>query len=340
MADNPGSDGWSRVQPHLPGMALALVLALLSTGLAKLPGLSVMGPLTIALLLGIAIRARVGLPPSTAVGIKTSARTVLRLGIVLMGARLDFRLVAAAGPKLMLLVSSLIALGLFAIPRIGRRFLVPERLGMLLAVGTSICGASAVVAAAPVVKAPQEDVTLAVALCGILGTLGVFLFMLVGPFLGLTTPQLAILAGASLHEVAQVMAAAFSWGTEAGDLGTLVKLSRVVLLAPALVVLSVVTGGGIKSMKFTWQDPPIPYFVLGFLGMGVLASSGYMPAPVKSGLSTSSVFLMTMAMGAMGLNTPLELLKAAGARVFQAGILGFLLLCGVGYALILGMGMG
>lgn len=321
----------------LVGTALALALASVSYWLANLPGLKVLGALTVALIVGILWRATLGLPAVAVPGTKLTARTILRLGIVLMGARLDFGLVAQAGPKVLFLDVVMITLGIAGISWIARRFGVGAKLGLLLAVGTSICGASAVAAAAPVTKADEDDVTLAVALCGLLGTAGVLFYVFVGPFLGLTTLQLAILSGSTLHEVAQVMAAAFTWGTASGDMGTLVKLTRVVLLAPALVVLGLATGGGVKGMRFSWQEPPVPWFVIGFLAVGAVGSLGVMPAVVKGGLSTASVFLMVMAMAAMGLNTPLEMIRKAGMRVIYAGLVGFSLLAATSWLIIHGL---
>jgi len=287
-----------------------------------LPGLQVVGPLTVALLLGVSLRTALGLAPVWSEGTRYSARSVLRLGIVLMGARLDFGLVAKVGPRVVLLALSVIVGGILGIRWVARRFGVPEKLGTLLAVGTSICGASAVVAASSVTRAEEEDTTLAVGLCGILGTVGVLFYVFVGPLLGLSTAQLAILSGATLHEVAQVMAAAFTWGTSAGDLGTLVKLTRVVLLAPALVVLGLVSGAGGK-VRYSLKEPPIPWFVIGFLFVGVLGTVGVVPPVAKAWLSTASVFLMVMAMAAMGLGTHLSMVRRAGMRVVYAGLVGF-----------------
>jgi RNA polymerase sigma factor (sigma-70 family) len=159
------------------------------------------------------------------------------------------------------------------------------------------------------------------------------------PLLGLGTSQLAILSGSTLHEVAQVMAASFTWGTEAGDLGTLVKLTRVVLLAPALIILGVLSGAG-SRVKYSFKEPPIPWFVIGFLAVGVVASVGLLPPQVLSGLSTASVFLMVMAMGAMGLATQLQMLREAGMKVIYSGLAGFALLAALSFALIKLFGIG
>lgn len=305
-----------------PGLFLAVALAGTSYWLATLPGLQVVGSLTVALLLGLALRATMGLPGVLVEGNRFAAKTVLRLGIVLMGARLDFGLVARAGPKILLLDVAVIVVGIVGIAGVARRFAVPSKLATLLAVGTAVCGASAVVAASSVTRANEEDTTLAVGLAGILGTVGVLFFVFVGPMLGFNSMQLAVLSGSTLHEVAQVMAAAFSWGTEAGDLGTLVKLTRVVLLAPALIVLGLVSGAG-GRMKYSWKEPPIPWFVVGFLVLGALGTTGLISPEVRAGLSSTSVFLMVTAMAAMGLATPFQLIRRAGMKVIYAGLLGF-----------------
>ncbi len=318
-APPPSGSVWRR---RLPGLGAAAGLAVASHWLATLPGLKVVGPLTVALLIGILLRTALGLSPTLVEGTRYSARSVLRLGIVLMGARLDFALVAKVGPRVLLLSLAVIVCGILGIRWVTKRFGVPEKLGTLLAVGTSVCGASAVVAASSVTRAEEEDTTLAVGLCGILGTVGVLFFIFVGPLLGLSSSQLAILSGATLHEVAQVMAAAFTWGTSAGDLGTLVKLTRVVLLAPALVVLGLVSGAG-GSVRYSWKEPPIPWFVMGFLAVGGLGSVGVLPAAAKATLSSASVFLMVMAMAAMGLGTHISMIRRAGMRVVYAGLVGF-----------------
>lgn len=318
---------------QLPGTALALALAGVSYWLATLPGLKIMGALTVALIVGIAWRATAGLPAVAVPGTKFTGRTLLRAGIVLMGARLDFGLVAQAGPKVLFLDMVMITLGIAGIFWISRRFGVEAKLATLVAVGTSICGASAVVAAASVAKADEEQTTLAVALMGILGTIGVLFYVLVGPFLGLSPMQLAILAGSTLHEVAQVMAAAFTWGTATGDMGTLVKLTRVVLLAPALIVLGLVIGSS-NGLRYSWKEPPIPWFVIGFLAVGAIGSSGLMPDAVKQGLSQASIFLMVMAMAAMGLNTQLGMIRKAGMKVIYAGLVGFGMLAVTSWLLI------
>jgi uncharacterized integral membrane protein (TIGR00698 family) len=307
-------------------------MALLADRLATLPALKVFGPLTLALVFGIALRAAAGPLPWSDAGSKFCARPVLRIGVFLMGARLDFALVAKVGARVLLLDLLLICVGLVGIAWLARAFAVPAKLATLLAMGTSICGASAVVAAGAVTGADEEDVTLAVALCGILGTAGVLFYVLVGPLLPLTMTQLAILCGSTLHEVAQVIAAAFTWGNESGDLGTMVKLARVVLLAPALLALGFAMRG--PGVRYSWKEPPVPWFVVGFIALGIAGSLGGLPGENRAILSATSIFLMTCAMAAMGLHTPLGMIRRAGARVLYAGVAAFGCMAALSFLLI------
>jgi uncharacterized integral membrane protein (TIGR00698 family) len=318
----------------LPGIALCVALAVAAQLLSGLPVFKVLGPLTLSLVMGIALRAAAGPLPWSDEGSRFCARPLLRLGVFLMGARLDLALVEKVGPRVLLLDLLLICAGLVGIAWLARLFGVPAKLATLLAVGTSICGASAVVAAGSVTKADEDDVTLAVALCGILGTLGVLFYVLVGPRLPLTVSQLAILTGSTLHEVAQVVAAAFTWGSASGELGTLVKLTRVVLLAPALLALEIAVIEKRGAVRYTLRDPPVPWFVIGFVVLGVVASTGILPAALKAALVTASIFSMTAAMAAMGLHTQLQMLRKAGLRVVYAGLLAFAAMAALSFTLI------
>ena len=324
----------ARVSPLLPGILLCLVLALAAQVLAGFHVFQVLGPLTMALVLGIALRAAAGPLPWSDAGSRFCARPLLRLGVFLMGARLDFALVEKVGARVLLLDLLLICAGLVGIAWLARMLGVPAKLATLLAVGTSICGASAVVAAGSVTRAEEEDVTVAVALCGVVGTLGVLFYVLAGPHLPLTVSQLAILTGSTLHEVAQVIAAAFTWGSKSGDLGTLVKLTRVVLLAPALLALEIVVIEKRGAVRYTLRDPPIPWFVIGFLLLGVAGSLGALPGAAKDTLAGASIFLMTVAMAAMGLHTQLAMLRRAGLRAVYAGLLAFAAMAALSFTLI------
>ncbi len=328
----------------VPGLVLATLLGGLGLALGNAPGLKVLGALTLAMLLGITLRVLAehlsrGLPPAALPGIAVAARPVLRAGIVLMGVRLHFGLLVEAGPRILALDCIVVGVGLVGIHAIARALAVESRLGMLVAVGTSICGASAVVAAGPVTRADDDDVTLAVGLCGILGTLGVLALIAAAPLLGLSVAQLGILSGSTLPEVAQVVAAAFTWGEASGDLGTLVKLTRVVLLGPALLILGFAYRAGDRAHRFSWRDPPVPWFVLGFLAMAGLNTLGVLGDAGREALTQASIFLMAMAMAAMGLQVDFAHLRSTGFGVVAAGLAGFGMLVGISWTLIRVLGL-
>lgn len=326
-----GSSRWG----WLAGIVLTILLALGATYLAMFPVLKMMGVLSVALLLGIVWRMIFGLPGQIESGVKFSARTLLRWGIVLMGARLNYSLILTAGPKILLVDALVIICGISGIYFLSKRFGLPKELGLLVAVGSSICGASAVAAAAPVADADEESTTLAVALMGILGTLGVFFYVFVGPHLGLSLQALGVLTGSTLQEVAQVMAAAFTWGPLSGDMGTLVKLTRVVLLAPALLVIASVMNHGKKSsLSFSWKEPPLPYFVLGFLFVGGLNTFGVLQGAWQGWLTQASLYLMAFAMGGMGLRTDLGVIRREGRNAALVGGIGFFSLALLSYTMI------
>jgi uncharacterized integral membrane protein (TIGR00698 family) len=328
------------------GVALAVALAAVGFGLARLPGLAVMGPLSLALLLGIAWRATLGVPDVAWAGLRLSSRPVLRAGIVLMGARLDYGVLWTAGPKLLALSVLVIAVAIVGMYALAVRVGLPRHLGMLLAVGTGICGASAVAAASSVTRASEEDTSLALAMMGLLGTAGVFFYVAVGGLLGLTPRELGVLTGGTLHEVAQVIAAAFTWGTVSGDMGTVVKLTRVVLLAPALLLVgwywrrtSADHIAGDLTASFSLANPPVPWFVLGFLAVGAINSAGWLPPLVQGALVQASIFAMAVAMAAMGCATDLAQVRRAGARTLVVGLVGFTVLFGLVLGLIKTVGV-
>src|SRR5207248_10998297 len=138
--------------------------------------------------------------------------------------------------------------------------------------------------------------------------------------------------GSPLREGAQVLAAAFAGGSATGGLGRLVRLPGVVLRARALLALGLVTTER-GTVKWTWKDPPVPWFVIGFLALGIAGSFGLLPAAARQALATASIFLMTAAMAAMGLHTPLAMLRSAGLRVVYAGLLAFAGLAALSFTL-------
>lgn len=320
----PVSDWWL-------GLGLSTFLAGWSYGLAAAPVISLLGALCLALLLGMIWRSCQGTIPEDLSGVRFASKTPLRLGIVLMGVRLHVDYLVAAGPSLLSFTVGLVLFNLLFVIGLSRQWGLSPSLGALLAVGSSICGASAVVATAQVTQAKEEETSLA--LMGLLGTVGVLFYVLCEPLLGLSAGALGILSGATLHEVAQVMAAAFTWGTASGEMGIMVKLIRVVLLAPVLLGLGFFFKQK-RGLTLSWREPPIPYFVVGFLAMGILNSIGVFSPFIQQSLTQTSLFLMTMAMAAQGLLTDWQQVWLQGRTALVVGGVGFTVMAILAYAWI------
>ena len=329
----------------LIALAAALLAGLpgVKTGLfSGLPFIKILGALGWALVLGVIWRSALGLAAGAKPGVAYSARTVLRLGIVLLGVRLNFANLASSGLVILALDALIVIVGIVAVERIGKAMGVSKGLRLTLAFGTGICGASAAVAAGSVAGASDEEVSIAVGTVSLLGTLGVLGYIALREPLGLSAEHYGLLTGSTLQEVGQVIAAASAGTDSALDTATLTKLTRVALLAPALLIASsllrirdarkVVTTDSLEAdslemnSSVTQRPPLVPLFLIGFLFVGVLNSVGAFVPNVSSSLQQLSVLLTTMAMAGIGLGVDLKAVQRVGLRAMLLGAIGFGLL--------------
>ena len=310
-----------------PGILLTATIAAAAFALRQIPGVSVLSPMILSIVLGVALHNLLGTPARAKIGVAFTMRRMLRLGIVLLGLQLTAGQVAEVGGKGVAVIAvSLAACFLFTL-WLGRRLGVERKLTELIAAGTSICGASAVIATNSVTGAHDEDVAYAVACVTVFGSLAMFVYPMLPGLLHLTPRQFGLWSGASIHEIAQVVAAAFQDGREAGDFGTIAKLSRVMLLAPVVILLGLLrSGAGAKA--------PMPWFVFGFIAMVACNSLFPVPAPLRGPLVTFTSFLLSMALAAMGLETDIRKLRAKGLRPLLLGFAASLFIAALSLALI------
>lgn len=324
------SAGSASLAERLGHGALVAALTLAAFGLARVPVGASLGPLVVALILGATLAAtgwartrRLGERP----GVRFVARDVLRLGIVLLGARLDVRVLLELGPWALAGSVLGVAVAFTAVELTGRAFDVPKELRRAVAIGTAICGASAIAAALPLLRARAEHASLAIATISVVGTAGVLGFAGWNALVGAMPPQAALLAGATLQEVGHVVAAGDALGPAASEQALLVKLSRVVLLAPTLLILGWWTRRE-RAREGGPAAPLIPGFVAGFLVTSALVSVGAIPATVATGLAQAGVIATAAAMAAIGLGVDLRVLRTRGRAAAVLGVAGFAaLLC-------------
>lgn len=311
------------VKKIIPGLLFATVLAVVSIQIQNLEVLENMhlSSLIIAIILGMLIRNLLPVSPIFTDGITFSVKRVLRLAIILLGFKLSFTEVAQIGGRGFILVFFVtIATILFTV-WLGKKMGLDDNLSLLIGAGSSICGASAVAAVAPVIDADERDTTFAIATVTIFGTIAMFTFPVFYKVFNLPDVIYAVWAGSSIHEVAQVVAAGFAAGEEAGQFATLIKLTRVLLIIPIAVFLGVREAKKKQDgKKMSLRQITIPWFVFGFLAVVVINSINIIPEAISAQFLTLDAFLLTVAMGAMGLSTNLEKMKQVGMKPFYLGL--------------------
>ncbi|KWW17340.1 MULTISPECIES: YeiH family protein [Peribacillus] len=319
------------------GIGLTLLIAIAAKYLAELPFLHIMGQLVIAILIGVTWKSIMGVPAYAVAGTNYSSKVLLRLGIILLGMRLNLKDIVIAGPRTFAVGAISLVFAILIVYGLTRLFKVDKKLGLLTACGTGICGAAAILAISTQIKAKEKDTAVAVATVAVLGTTFTFGYTILYPLLGLSDPGYGIFAGATLHEIAHVIAAAAPGGNEAVDLAVMVKLTRVALLIPVALLIGFLMNWKERSTcesKSSFKSIQIPWFIIGFLLMSALNTSGFVPASVAAMLVTLSYILMAMSMAGLGLNIDLLTFKKYGGKPFAAGLIGSILLSVLGFALV------
>ena len=327
VASRPKPAAW--IGRILPGLAFAATIAVAAYALRLTPGLSLFSPLILAILLGVSVRIVFGMPAWAKPGAVFAIRPVLRFAIILLGLQLTAAQIAEVGVSGIAIIALTLGATFALTVRLGRLMGVERGLAELIAAGTSICGASAVIAAN---TASDEDVAYAVACVTLFGSIAMFTYPLLGAFLELGPQQYGLWAGASIHEVAQVVAATFQGGQVAGEFGTVAKLSRVMLLAPVVLGLGLICSwqnGGTTAGK-----APRPWFVFGFIALVGLNSVVAVPPEAKAAVAMAATFMLSVALAAMGLETSVTRLRARGLRPLLLGLIASLFIASFSLLLI------
>lgn len=331
-----------RIVRLLPGIALSALVALASVAISAIEthalGHPVIEALVVAILLGMCIRTAWRLPASTDAGIGFAAAQLLEAAVLLLGASVDLPLLLRAGPALALGIVLLVVLGIAASYGIGRTVGLPHKHAILVACGNSICGNSAIAAVAPVIHADKEHVASSIAFTAILGVVVVVGLPFLMQPLRFDNYQYGVLAGLTVYAVPQVIAAAFPVSVLSGQVGTLVKLVRVLMLGPVVLFFALKHRDEAEAHA---ERPAriqlgrfVPWFISGFLVMAALRSLGLIPAPVASAMKDSSGWLTVAAMAALGLGVDLKALAKVGRPVVITVVASLLVLLVLSVTLI------
>jgi uncharacterized integral membrane protein (TIGR00698 family) len=331
----------SRVAAHLPGVLLCIAVAGVSAALEaaerRLFAHPYVEALVLAILLGMAVRSFWNPSERWQAGIAFSAKQLLEMAVMLLGASISFAAIAASGIALLGAIAATVVVTLAVGFGVSRMLGLSTRLSILIACGNSICGNSAIAAVAPVIGADSDEIASSISFTAILGVMMVLGLPLLIPLLQLSATQYGILAGLTVYAVPQVLAATVPAGLVSTQIGTLVKLMRVLMLGPLVVGLSLLAprlpGGGRRKTTAGFFRL-VPWFILGFLALSVLRSLGVVPAAMIGPLTAITGFLTVVSMAALGLGVDVRVLATVGGRVTAAVTLSLMLLLAISIGLI------
>jgi len=322
-----------RAPALLPGLAVAALAVAAAWEIDRL--LPAVATLTAAVVLGVAARNLGLLPVCARPGLDFAGKRLMRAGIVLLGLKLALGDVLALGWQTLVMVVVVVMATFFGTRWLGVRMGLPGDQALLIATGFSICGASAVAAMNGVTDSEEDDVVTAVALVTLCGSLAIAVLPLLHHPLGLSDLQFGRWAGASVHDVGQVVAVAQTAGPAALGVAVVVKLMRVALLAPIVAGMAVVRRRAGASAPGERRPAIVPLFVVGFLAMVAARSTGLVPTGVVSWTESLDNLLLAAALFGLGSAVDVRKLVRTGGRALFVGLVSWLMIAAVSYAGVL-----
>ncbi|MBR0795739.1 putative sulfate exporter family transporter [Bradyrhizobium jicamae] len=345
----------SEVQEPAPGAvmrALQLIPGILLCGAVTVVSLGVQAAeerafdhpyieaLVVAILLGMAVRTAWQPSERWRSGIAFSAKQLLEVAVMLLGASISFAAIVASGYLLIGAIAVTVVIMLAVSFGLSRMLGLKPKLSILIACGNSICGNSAIAAVAPVIEADGDDIASSISFTAILGVLMVLGLPLLIPLLQLSATQYGILAGLTVYAVPQVLAATVPAGFVSTQIGTLVKLVRVLMLGPIVLGLSLLVArrrklgaGGAKTVSIS-PFKLVPWFIIGFLALAALRSLQLVPDVAIAPVTRIAAVLTVVSMAALGLGVDVRVLSTVGGRVTAAVTLSLMLLLGLSIGLV------
>lgn len=333
-----------RLRPLAPDSSAGQLSPQLSTAVSVIAGLAMSGALAAgafvltdqwqvvigapaaAILLGALVAAAWRVPAVAMPGLDFAVRRLLRFAIVLLGARFGVAELFSVGSSSLIIILACLGVTLAVGGYLVTRMADGRVLATLIVLGTAICGNSAIVAAAPILRAPQRELAYAVVTITLLGLSAVLIYPIVGGFLQLDERTYGLWAGTAINDTSQVVAAGYGYGQQAGDTAAIVKLTRNLFIAPILIGLAVRHRTNTHSALWATARTAVPPFVVGFVGMAAARSLGILeatvgPAALHEWAAIGSSALMLVALSAVGLQTRMDALRKSGLSPLRMGVL-------------------
>ncbi len=306
----------------LGGIGFTFLIAAAGFALALVPGFNRVGPLACAIILAIIYRQLFGYPEKIRAGIQFSARYFLRFAIILYGLKLNMDVIFSQGLGLVVRDAGVIAFAILVTVWLGKRLKADASLVLLLGIGTGVCGAAAIAAAAPIIKAKEEDTAIGVGIIALVGTIFSITYTIIRPLLPMSAVDYGVWSGSSLHEIAHVALAGAPAGPDGLAMALLAKLGRVLLLVPLCLILMY----WMKRKNAGTQETAkieFPWFLAGFIIMSLAGSyvlGTWIPVSTafQDGISSGTTFILSSAMVGLGLNVSLKELRTKALRPLLA----------------------
>jgi len=306
----------------IPGVILSAAIALAAFGVDRLQaailGRAWFDTLVMAILFGCIVRTLWQPPARFAPGLRCSGKFLLEVGIVLLGATTSATALYAAGLPMLAAIVAVVAVSIPASYALGRALGLEPRLATLIACGNSICGNSAIAAVAPVIGARGEDVAASVGFTAVLGLLTVLALPVLAGMVGFSDERFGILAGLTVYAVPQVVAATSAASLAALHMGTIVKLTRVLMLGPVCVLVALLSRSRLAPGQGLRAADMLPWFIVGFVGLMLARTVGVVPDGVSDASALGAHALTALSMAALGLGVDLKALRKAGGPVSLA----------------------
>lgn len=324
------------VKTYVPGFALISALVAVAFQINHIQ--SAISPLALCVAFGFLVANFIKWPTFAAPATKLSSKTIMRIGVALLGAQVSVASLREIGLKGVITVVIVVTFTIFGILGLSKLFKMSGDLGLLIGVGFGVCGATAVAAIRPQTRATEEETSYAIGLISLCGTLSIFLLPLIGHAIGLDTREFGSWAGAAVHDVGQVVATASVWGDGADKYAIVVKLSRVCLLAPIVLILSIrhrrwLTSQG-KEQTVTAKIPLIPYFVLGFIAVAIVHNLANINARLLADIVFTSKLMLGAGLVALGSGVRWKAIRAIGPRPMAMGMIAWVIVAGVALAAV------
>lgn len=308
----------------LQGIALSLVIAIFALAFSTFIPL---GAVVIAIVLGMIIANIAKLPKSFSPGITYAEKSILAFAIATLGINLDFSVLSDLGFSVILIIVLGMMVTIYSTLFIASKFGIDKKFALILGIGNGVCGASAIGSTKDIVKVKPEEAGIAVAIVNFLGTIGMFLIPFIAIVLGLNESDAGILAGNTLQAVGQAVAGGFAISDSAGENATIVKMGRVLMLTPLIVILLMVfhNEGDDEKKSFSSIVKNIPQFIIWFIVFSILATVSILPDFIEVTISTLSKYALIIAMAAIGMKITISSLKQSGKNALVVASIVFVI---------------